>query len=75
MSIHEQGGSFVLFVWGLLSASRISYSYGDVTITGEGLQILTRHAHLWPWSSEDSLACSIYCDTGHPFIMVISEDP
>ena len=22
-----------------------------------------------------SLACNTYCDTGHPFIMVISEDP
>ena len=26
-------------------------------------------------SSEGSLACYTYCDTGHPFIMVISEDP
>ena len=30
--------------------------------------------HLWPLSSEGSLACHIYCDTGHPFIMVISEE-
>ena len=29
---------------------------------------------LRPLSSEDSLACHI-CDTGHPFIMVVSEDP
>ena len=43
---------------------RIFHSYGDVTITGEGLQ-----------SSEGSLACHTNCDTGHPFIMVISEDP
>ena len=27
--------------------------------------------HLWPLSSEDSLPCHIYCDTGHPLIMVI----
>ena len=26
-------------------------------------------------SSRGCLACHTYCDTGHPFIMVISEDP
>ena len=31
--------------------------------------------HSSPLSSEGSLACKTYCDTGHPFIMVISEDP
>ena len=74
--------SFVcLFVWGLSSHSRIFHSYGDITtmaaaITGEGLQILTNYArHLWPLSSEGSLACHIYCDTGHPFIMVIVRGP
>ena len=29
--------------------------------------------HSWPLSSEGS--SHLYCDTGHPFIMVISEDP
>ena len=29
--------------------------------------------HLWPLSSEDSLPCHIYCDTGHPFIMVVRD--
>ena len=29
----------------------------------------------WPLSREGSLACQTYCDTGHPFMMVISEDP
>ena len=47
------------------------HSYGDVIISGEGLQILTSR----PLSSECSLACQTYYDTGHPFIMVISEDP
>ena len=42
------------------------HSYGDVTITGEGLQILTYTRHLWPLWSESSLACQTYCDT-HPF--------
>ena len=55
--------------------SRIFHSFGDATITGEGLQILTHARHLRPLSSEGSLACSTCCDTGHPFIMVISEDP
>ena len=39
-------------------------------MTGEGLQILTYARHSWPLSSEGSLACHTYCDTGHPFIMV-----
>ena len=26
-------------------------------------------------SNEGSVACHTYCDTGQPFIMVISEDP
>ena len=55
--------------------SRIFHSYGDVIIAGEGLQILTYARHSWPLSSEGSLTCHTYCDTGLPFIMVISEDP
>ena len=38
-------------------------------------QILTYARHLRPLSSEGSLACHLYCDTGHPFKMVMSEDP
>ena len=53
----------------------ISYSYGDVTSTGKRLQILTHTKHLWPLSSEGSLACHTYYDTGISFIMVISVDP
>ena len=52
-----------------LSHSRIFHSYGDVAIAGEGLQTQ------WPLSSEGSSACHNYCDTGHPSIRVISEDP
>ena len=47
----------------------------DVTIAGERLQILTYARHSWPLNSEGSLTCHSYCDTGLPFIMVISEDP
>ena len=50
---------------------RIFHSFGDVTITSEGLQITL---HSWPLSSESPLTCHIYCDTGQLFIMVISED-
>ena len=56
-----------MFVWGLSSHSRIFHSYGDVTIAGEGLQILTCARHSWPLSSEGSLACHTYCGTGHPY--------
>ena len=52
----------------------VFHSFGDATITGERLQILTYARLLWPLSSEGSLACQTYCDTGHPFKMV-SKDP
>ena len=51
------------------------HSNGDVTTAGEGLQILTYAQHSWILSSEGSLACHTYCDRGHLFTMVISEDP
>ena len=73
IAIHEW--FIVLFVWGFSSHSRIFHSYGDVTIDGEGLQILTCARHSWPLSSEGYLAFHIYCDTGHPFLVVISKDP
>ena len=53
----------------------IFHSYGDVTITSEGLHILTYTRHSSHLRSEGSLACHTYCDTWHPFIMVITEDP
>ena len=56
------------------SQSRIFHPFGDNTINGEGLQILTYARHSWPVSSEGSLVCQTYCDTGHPFIMLTSED-
>ena len=64
--------SVCLFLWALSwrSHSSMFHSYGDVTITGEGQQILTYARHSRPLSSEGSLACHAYCDTGHPFIMV-----
>ena len=67
--------SVCLFVClGFSSYSRIFHSK-DLTITGEGLHILTCARHSWPLSSEGSLPCFTYWDTGHPSIMVIFEDP
>ena len=60
---------------GFWSHLRIFHSFGDVIITGKGLQILTYARHLWLLSGEGSLVCHTYCDTGHPFIKVIHEDP
>ena len=54
-----------LFVWGFSSHSKFFHSDGDVTITGEGVQILTYDRHSWPLRSEGSLGCHTYCDTGH----------
>ena len=50
-------------------------TYDMETINGEELQTLTYAWHSWPLSSECSLACRNYCDTGHPSMMVFSEDP
>ena len=51
------------------------HSFVNVTIIGEELQFFTYARDSWPLSSEGFLACHTYCDTGHPFIMVISENP
>ena len=69
-----------MYVWGffggsLSSHSRVFHSYGYVTTVGEGLQISTYARNLWQLSSEGSLTCHTHCDTGLPFIMVISKDP
>ena len=41
------------------------HSYRDITMTSERLQIFTYARHFRPLSSEGSLACHTYCDTGH----------
>ena len=51
------------------------HSYGNFIITGKGLCTLTYARHSWSLSIEDSLECHTYSDMGHPFIMVIFEDP
>ena len=67
---------YSLFVWVVFfSLDTFSLIYGDVTITGEWLQFFTYTRYSWSLSSESSLTCLTYCDTGNPFMMVISEDP
>ena len=41
----------------------------------KGLQNLTYARHWRPLINAGSLTCHTYWDTGHPFIMVISENP
>mgnify|MGYP003692507677 CR=1 FL=1 len=53
----------------LSSHSRLFHSYGDVTITGEGLPILTFARHSWPLSSVGSLAWQPYCDPRKYFVL------
>ena len=68
---HKILGFFVVAFLGFF----VPLKNGDVTITGEGLKLLICARHSMPFSSEVSRACHTYCDTGHPFTMVISEDP
>ena len=76
MAVYSQGLFVCLFVClEFFVHSKHFHSFGDVNIAREGLQILTYARHSWPLSSEGSLACHTYCDTGHSFIMVIPEDP
>ena len=64
-----------LFSHNFSSYSRNFYSYGDVAIARERLQILTCAQRTLPLNSECSLASYTYCDTGQSFIVVISKDP
>ena len=65
----------VLFVCGFTSLSTIFHSYGEVTSTGERLQMLTYAWYSWQLLSEGSLSIHTYSDMGYPFIMVIHQDP
>ena len=53
-------GWFICLIVVFHPTQEFFYSYGDATITGEGLQILTYAWHSWPLSSEGSLACHVY---------------
>ena len=64
----QKGQQFnnICFFRGFSSHSGILYSYENVTITGDELQ--KNFFTYTPLSSEGSLACHTYCDTGQPFI-------
>ena len=69
--------AFVCLFGGVSSHLRIFHIHVhvvDVTIAGEELQILTYSPHSWPLNTDVSLACHTYCDTGHMYKMVISEE-
>ena len=57
--LEERPLKILLFVWDLSSHSKFFHSYGNVTIAGEGLQILTYARYLWSLSSEGSLAVEL----------------
>ena len=61
---------YLLFVQGFSSHARIFHSYRDVTITGQGHQIVNYTRHSQPLTNEGCLSFHTYCDIGHPFIMV-----
>ena len=65
---------FGVFLGGGFSFHSRIFSFGDVTIIDEGLQILTYTRDTWTLSSEGSLMYHTYCDTDKPFNMAISED-
>ena len=44
--------SVCLFGWCFTSHSKNFHLFGDIIMTGEGLQILTFARHSWPLSSE-----------------------
>ena len=57
---HNGGFPFSLIFFGLFGVLRhsgIFHACGDVTITVEGLQILTYARHSWPLSSKGYIAC------------------
>ena len=62
--------TIILFVsLGVFSShSIIFHLYGEITITGEGVQLFNYTWYSWPWSSGGSLGCYTYCDTEYPFI-------
>ena len=63
---------------GVSSHSRISHSYGDLSITDEGCKfwpMLTLMAiEQWGLEQWGFFSVHAYCDTGHPLKMVISEE-
>ena len=66
LCIHSMNEFVCLSVWGFSSTLEFFTSIRDIIIAGEGLHVLTCARHSWPLSSEGSLVCHTYCDTGKP---------
>ena len=74
---------FQLYLFGFFSPTREFFTHlmtSPLMVKGCKFRLmLGTHGHwavrvLW-LSSEGSLMCHTYCDTGQPFLMVISKDP
>ena len=65
---------FVLCLVYLLH-SRIYYTYGDGILPVKGSKFWTTVVTYGHRVSNCHSTCHTFCDKGHPFIMVISEDP
>ena len=65
-----------LFVWSFRHTQDYFFTYLETS------HFLAKSCKIWSmlgtydhWAVRILLACHTHCDTGHPFIMVISEDP
>ena len=67
--------SVCLFGWCFTSHSKNFHLFGDIIMTGEGLQILTFARHSWPLSSEGFFSVPHLLWHGTSIIMLVSEDP
>ena len=68
--------SFVLRLFWVFRPTGEFFTYMETS------PLLVKGCKFWPmlgtyghWAVRVLLACHTYCDTGHPFIMVISEEP
>ena len=69
MSLSHQ----MICLFGVFRPTQECFTHMEIPpFDSEGLQIFTFNS--WPFSSEGTLAYHTYCDMGHPFKMVISND-
>ena len=70
------GFFFLVCLFGVLRPTWEFFTHIETPpVLVKGFKFLTYSQHLWPLSSDSSLTCYIYYDTGHLFIIIISEDP
>ena len=65
----------IVYLFGIFCPTREFFTHLETSSLPVKGCFFTYARHLWTLSSEGSLACHTYCDTGHPFILVLSEDP